>query len=136
MIHSHATTRFLVIREFNTLQRQLALAKASHCPVLIDFYATWCPDCVAMDHHVFDLASVKQALYPFVLIRVDLSDNTPDEQRILSYFHVIAPPAIIFFNEYGNEVMQRRIMGELNANEFLRRIHSFFEAGCDKNAQC
>lgn len=130
------SSEFAVVYNMNELSQQLAAAKAAGQPALVDFYADWCTSCVAMDRDVFDTKNVQAVLQSFKLIRVDLSQNTAEDQSLLHEFNVIAPPTVIFFNAAGQEVNTRRIVGEMNAGEFLNRINLFIAASCDKQAQC
>ncbi|EKD73573.1 MAG: Thiol:disulfide interchange protein DsbD, partial [uncultured bacterium] len=91
------TPAFTVVHTMQTLEQQFILARVSHRPILLDFYADWCADCVAMDHHVFGEASVQQALTPFVLLRADISENSEENIQLMKRFHVVAPPAVLFF---------------------------------------
>ncbi|HTM63457.1 MAG TPA: protein-disulfide reductase DsbD [Gammaproteobacteria bacterium] len=127
---------FYVVHDSSQLAARLAEAKASGQPVLVDFYADWCTSCVLMDNEVFTKKKVQSALQPFVLIRVDLSQNTSEDQALLHQYDVIAPPTVLFYNASGQEVNNRRIVGELNATEFLNRINLFIAASCDTKAQC
>lgn len=127
---------FTIVHNMADLNKQLTLAAASNQPVLLDFYADWCASCVEMDRHVFNTGDVRQALNNFVLLRADLSGNTSEDSDVLKTFGVIAPPTMLFFNNAGQEVNSRRIVGELDANEFLTRLNSFMTASCDKKVQC
>lgn len=127
---------FAVVHNMSELANELAAAKAAGQPVLVDFYADWCTSCVAMDNEVFTHKKVQTALHPFKLVRVDLSLNTEADQQLLQEYKVVAPPTILFFNAAGKEVNGRRIVGEMNAIEFLYRINLFMAANCDTRAQC
>jgi thiol:disulfide interchange protein DsbD len=127
---------FVIVRNLQELDRQLTTAKTLNKPVLLDFYADWCESCVAMDKNVFTVPYVMQSLNPFILLRADLSANTAEEEALLKNYGVIAPPTILFFNNQGKEVNSQRIVGELSAQEFLTRIHTFITASCDKNITC
>lgn len=127
---------FIVVHNMADLNKQLARAQIANRPVILDFYADWCTSCVAMDRHVFNVKNVQQALHNFILLRADLSKNTDDDQEMLKRFGVIAPPTMLFFNNAGQEVNSHRIIGELDANEFLVRLDSFITASCDKKVQC
>jgi len=131
-----AQPAFTIVHNINELNQQLTRAGTTGQPVLLDFYADWCISCVEMDRHVFSAQNVKPALNNFVLLRVDLSNNTADDQALLKQFGVIAPPTVLFFNNAGQEVNSRRIIGELDANEFLLRLDSFITASCDKKVEC
>jgi thiol:disulfide interchange protein DsbD len=127
--NSHLVTRsivdknsFIIVRNASELGKQLQLAKAKNKPVIVDFYADWCASCVAMDRDVFGIQLVKQTLKNYTLIRADLSDNTQADEELLKKFKIIAPPTILFFDKNGLELSGQRIVGEINAKEFLERL--------------
>lgn len=127
---------FTVVHTQADLAMKLAAAKTAGQPVLLDFYADWCTACVVMDNEVFARKNVQAALQPFVLLRVDLTENSTEDQALLHQYDVIAPPTVLFFSASGQEVNGRRIVGELGASEFLNRINTFMAASCDIKAQC
>lgn len=133
---NHRLQSFKVIRSVNDLDQQLAVAKSLGKPVMVDFYADWCESCVVMDKHVFTQSKVMQQLSPFILLRADLSANNANDEALLKQYEVIAPPTVLFFNNQGSEVVGHRIVGELNAGEFLTRVHTFFTSKCDTQLMC
>lgn len=116
------TNSFFVIHDMATLNKQLALAQAAHKPVILDFYADWCESCVTMDRNVFMNPNVQNALSKYVLLRADLTANSEDDQAILKSYDVIAPPTVLFFDGQGREMNTNRIVGEVDAKEFLLRL--------------
>jgi thiol:disulfide interchange protein DsbD len=136
-VHTNASApSFTIVHNVDELNQQLSLAKAAKKPVLLDFYADWCASCIVMDKKVFSLPQVIHGLNQFVLLRVDLSENNEADELLLKSFDVVAPPSVLFFNNYGNEVTSRRIVGVLDADEFITRINTFITACSDKNASC
>lgn len=131
-----STSDFVVVHDASELAGKLAEARATHQPVLVDFYADWCTSCIAMDNEVFSHRKVQDAMQPFMLVRVDLSQNTAEDQALLQTYNVVAPPTVLFFNAAGQEVNSRRIVGEMSARDFLNRINLFMAASCDTKAQC
>ena len=121
---SGATQSFIVVHDMAALNQQLALAKESKQPVILDFYADWCESCVIMERQVFRNLEVNQALRNknYVLLRADLSENSAADEAFLKYFNVIAPPTVLFFNSMGDELNSMRIVGEINTKEFLIRL--------------
>ncbi len=54
----------------------LALAKESGKPIMVDFMATWCPPCHAMEDSTFSDPAVIQKVMRFIPVRIDV-----DKQR-------------------------------------------------------
>lgn len=117
-----AERSFKVIHNIQQLNQQLALAKQASKPVILDFYADWCESCVSMDRQVFANPDLQHSLSGYILLRADLSNNTEEDQQLLQTFSVIAPPTVIFFDREGKEVNAARIVGEVDAKEFLARL--------------
>jgi thiol:disulfide interchange protein DsbD len=113
---------FKIISSQDEFQQQLALAKKSHQRTLLDFYADWCVSCVMMDRTIFSREDVQIKLKDVVTLRVDLTKNNAFDQALLKQFHVVGPPTIIFFNAEGQELTSSRIVGEVNAEEFLAKL--------------
>lgn len=113
---------FTIVRDSIELKKELNLAQAQGRPVILDFYADWCESCIIMDRNVFQQPEVQRVLTNFVLLRVDLTANTAADEAILKTYNVIAPPTVLFFNAQGQEINSQRIVGEVNAKEFLTRV--------------
>ena len=126
---------FIVVRNLQAFDQQLKAASNAGVPVLLDFYADWCESCVAMEK-VLASPRVKKVLENFVLLRIDLSANSAEDQALLKHFKVIAPPTILFFNAAGHELESRRIVGEMSEDEFLNKLNLFFAGRCDKQITC
>lgn len=119
---NNSISAFRVIRDMPSLDKELLIAHAAGKPVILDFYADWCSACVTMDRNVFGLSQVRNVLTDYVLLRADLTTNNTDDQAIMKKFNVVAPPTVLFFDANGRELNNERIIGEVNAKEFLTRI--------------
>jgi len=89
---------------------------------MLDFYADWCISCKVMERNVFNQSDVIQALRPFTLLQIDMTDNTPAQQALLDELGLFGPPSILFYDGTGEELAQARILGEMNKQEFLNHL--------------
>jgi thiol:disulfide interchange protein DsbD len=120
-VHDDKKDFFITVKTNAALNDELKKAKEKGQPVILDFYATWCVSCVAMDHRIFNQLSVREILSTYAKIRVDITENNAEVRAILKRYHVIAPPTILFFDKQGREASQR-IIGEVNMAEFLNHL--------------
>lgn len=71
-------------------------ARSSGRPLFVDFHASWCKDCSAMDETVFNRAEVKQRLQDFVSVRY--AAEQPNEMPIkplLDHFNIVGLPTYL-----------------------------------------
>ncbi len=111
---------FHIIHSLPELRQALATAKGR--PVLLDFYADWCVSCKELDAYTFSNPAVKQALSRFVLLRADVTADTPPGQALLQHFGLFGPPGIIFFGLDGHELRNLRLVGYLPPGDFLKQL--------------
>lgn len=82
-----------------TDQALLAALKGSRAtgrPLFVDFHASWCKDCSAMDATVFNQAQVKARLKEFVAVRYAAEQpNAAPAKPLLDHFNIVGLPAYI-----------------------------------------
>jgi len=93
-------------------------------PVIIDFYATWCTPCRALEETTFhDASVVKQAESAFVMVKVDLTRaGNPAHERLLQQYGVKGVPTIVFLDVSGKERQDLRLVDYLPPDQFLGRM--------------
>jgi thiol:disulfide interchange protein DsbD len=111
-------------RTFTLPELKTALMEARGKPLLLDFYADWCASCAVMEATTLQDPAVQNALAAFTTIRVDVTANTAQNQAILAYFHVVAPPTFLFFNAEGEALPAKTLVGEVDAATFLQQLKS------------
>ncbi len=109
------------VGSLSDLENRLAAAKTAGKPVILDYYADWCTDCLRMEKATFVDPRVREELRNrFVLLQADVTDpNNPEGKAIKSRFGVYGPPAMLFFAANGEEHRELRTYGFRNVDEFL-----------------
>ncbi len=80
----------------DVLLNTLRQARQEHRPVFIDFAASWCKNCVAMDETVFNSSVVTQRLADFVVVRYQAEvPNEPKTKEVLDRFGVVGLPTYV-----------------------------------------
>ncbi len=115
---------FKRVGSMRELQNELAAAQKSGKPVILDYYATWCTDCVRMEKSTFLDPRVQQELRErFVTLQADVTDpNHPEAKAIKQRFGVYGPPAMLFFAANGEERRELRTYGYKSPDAFLNLL--------------
>lgn len=80
----------------HSLVEGLEKAKAENKPVLIDFWATWCKNCLAMDASTFKDEEVAEALEDYILIKYQAEDlKASPTKEILDRYNVMGLPTYL-----------------------------------------
>jgi len=124
----HATTTsahdlFIQIKSEADLDRELAKAKAAGKPVIIDFFATWCTDCLRMEKSTFGDTAVMKLMSQYVALQVDVTDpSDPVTSAVQKRLRVYGPPALLFFDKQGQRINSMDFYGYKDAAEFAAHI--------------
>lgn len=108
----------------DALATALRQSAAAHRPVLLDFFAEWCVACKALEKNTLRKASVLQALNGFNLYRVDITQITPGNQKLMSDYQIFGLPALVFFDAAGNEIAHSRVLGEMGPGRFVGHLNN------------
>ncbi len=121
-----AAPAFERIYTLRDLEDRLAAAKAAGKPVVLDYYATWCTDCVRMEKGTFTDVRVRQALDRFVRLQPDVTNTgDPEIEAMKKRFKVYGPPALVFLNGQGEQSGKQPIYGYHDAEEFLALLRQY-----------
>jgi thiol:disulfide interchange protein DsbD len=90
--------------------------------VMIDTYADWCVACKELDKYTFSDPEVMKILNNMVLVKLDFTRRTKDNETLRKSLGVIGMPTIIFLNSQGKEI--KRFSGFRDKNQFLKIVNS------------
>ena len=112
--------RFEAIRSTAELDR--ALKEANGQPVMVDFYADWCISCKELERFTFADPRVVSELSQWKLLRVDVTQNTPEDVAMLRRFGLFGPPALIFYDRNGHVQSDAQLAGFIAADAFVAHL--------------
>lgn len=119
---STAHSSFQRLEDPKAILAQLATASAAGQPVILDFYADWCISCKIMEREVFSKPAITNAMAPYTLLQIDMTDNTPEQQALLENLGLFGPPAILFYDAAGQEAKELRVLGEMDLARFREHL--------------
>lgn len=85
---------------------------------MLEFGADWCVACKELEKYTFSDPEVKERFTKLNVLSTDITENTKTNQQIQKHFGIFGPPAILFFDQNGNEIPQYRVMGYVPADKF------------------
>ena len=104
------------------LDAALLTAKNSSKPLLLDWYADWCISCKVIEREVLAAPEVGRQLSDYQLVRFDITASNPEQRALLDRYQLFGPPAILLFDTKGDEWLDLRVVGEVDAATFAARL--------------
>jgi thiol:disulfide interchange protein DsbD len=127
--HTSPNLQFKRIKSIADLEQAIQASSMAEKPVMLDFYADWCTYCVKMEDYTFSDPAVQEALAEVTLLQADVTANDAQDLALLNHFNLFAPPAILFFGPNGMELGDARLVGFLDAVEFLEHVQGAIGGG-------
>ena len=92
-------------------------------PVVIDFFAEWCPNCHDLDREVFSLPQIQAKLALVTALRMDVTNqDDPEVQKIAQEYGIEGVPTVIFLDSKGQEINGSRVIGFVTPEEFSQAL--------------
>src|SRR3546814_1314824 len=89
----------------------------------------WSSDVCSSDLFTFSDPAVARKMSRFLLVRADVTKNTPADRALLKRFRLFGPPGIIFFDAQGKPLNDARVVGFKNAAQFSAVLDSVLAPG-------
>ena len=109
---------FIAINSLDQLNNIIASNKEK--PIMLDFYADWCIACLEFEKFTFTDKEVNTLMQQYILLKADVTENNQNDKALMKRFSIFGPPAILFFNNSGDEVKQIRTIGFKNPKDFKK----------------
>lgn len=104
------------------LSAALDRARGSGKPVMVDFYATWCPPCKLMDKNTWTDSAVQNKLRAFEIVRIDV-DLQP---RVMEKYGIQGMPTVICLDPKGKEL--QRSLGYTGPEEMVKLLGQWLDS--------
>ena len=97
---------------------------------VIDFRADWCAACWELERETFSSPDVSELFEKgtWEMVRVDLTQMTPENTQIAQSFKVISLPSVLIVKPGGTVCEKLSLFGFENAQDFLTRLKSAQQA--------
>ncbi|MGE4570128.1 MAG: protein-disulfide reductase DsbD [Gammaproteobacteria bacterium] len=116
------SVEFELLRSEEQLNELIANTQGNDNLIVLKFYADWCVSCKTLERKVFSNREVINNLDNALALTADVTDNNDSNKSLLARFDIAGPPAILFFKN-GKESRSQRIIGEISAKDFLKRLN-------------
>ncbi len=116
------THGFKQVANLSELKDEIAAASSEGRLVMVDLYADWCVACKEFEHYTFPDTNVQAQFAHFELIQIDLTESDAKTIELMEEFTVFGLPSILFFDTQGNELLEQRVTGFLNAKDFAEHL--------------
>ncbi|MGV8843164.1 MAG: protein-disulfide reductase DsbD [Pseudomonas sp.] len=122
LVTASASNQWRTVTSPAELNNALAAAKAANQPLLLDWYADWCVSCKVLEREVLTDPAVTAQLVDYRLIRFDITDSNAAQRALLDTYQLFGPPALLLFAGNGQEWLDLRVVGEIDAKGFAERL--------------
>ena len=110
-----------MVQSLNSLdQLNNIIASNKEKPIMLDFYADWSVACLEFEKFTFTDKEVSTLMQQYILLKADVTENNQNDKSLMKRFNIFGPPAILFFNNSGDEVKQIRTIGFKNPKDFKK----------------
>ncbi|SDG81676.1 protein-disulfide reductase DsbD [Pelagibacterium luteolum] len=123
-VHSGGETRTLTVAGLDGLDDAVASTQGQNR--IVYFTADWCISCAVIEREIWDSPEALAGLDDTAIIKVDVTENSPSDQRVMQALQVYGPPTLLYVDANAAEVEGTRLIGEIGVTDFREKA---IEAG-------
>jgi len=112
-------THFVKIKSYEDLEKAIV---ETDKPVLLDFYADWCVECIRMERASYSKLPVQKELERFLVLKADVTDQDDIDKELMKKFKIVGPPATLFFDQNNQLIKQSSFFGFKGPVEFVEHL--------------
>ncbi len=116
--------KFYSVESSEELRMKLEEALNNGKPTMVYFTADWCVSCRGLERNTFSDQSLQAKIGNIQALKVDLTDNSSEDQLLIKNYSIFGPPTILFFDSEGKEQKNRRKIGVVSADILKEEIDS------------
>ena len=118
------SNQFDSIETESELNLNLEKASKENKATMIYFTADWCVSCRRLEKNTFSDKSLQAKINNINAIKIDLTDNSIDDQFLIKSYSIFGPPTILFFDSNGVEQKSKRKIGVVDAEILITEINA------------
>lgn len=100
------------------------LAQDQKKPMMVDYTAEWCAACKELEKLTFSDSLVQKELARFVCVKQDFTKSTPETEALKKKNNIRGLPTIDFYSSEGERLEDLRILGFMEAAEFIEYLQA------------
>lgn len=118
------TAPYDVVADISSLQNKLLSAAQRQRPVVIEISADWCLNCKVLESKLAGSEEARLMAAGATWIKLDITQPNEAIAAWLKEKGLFGPPAFLFFDGQGGEVIRSRLIGEIELSEIDRALVS------------
>ncbi|WP_417580691.1 protein-disulfide reductase DsbD [Pelagibacterium sp.] len=109
-------TQTLNVAGLDGLSDAIASTNGQHR--IVYFTADWCISCAVIEREIWDNPTALAGLSETAIIKVDVTENSPNDQIVMQVLDVFGPPTMLYVDRQATEVEGTRLIGETSVSDF------------------